>query len=122
MKQLVLGLSPLRKSLFTSAPSSYHPCQRQWADTDSANALGVAVPRLKKKYMQPLDPAPAVVPEPSTIEPEIYDVKKAAFFLSATVTSTRRWLKKNSVPAVKIGRRETYRRADIIAAWDRAAV
>jgi excisionase family DNA binding protein len=77
------------------------------------------MPRQKKKYTQP-----AAVPAPApalNITPEYLDVDQAATYLSATATSARRWLKKQKLRCVKVGKRFTYKRADIDAAWRQAA-
>jgi excisionase family DNA binding protein len=77
------------------------------------------MPRLKKKYIQPISvPVPAPAP---AVTPEYLDVEQAAVYLSATITSARRWLKKQKLRSLKIGKRFTYKRADIDSAWKHAA-
>jgi len=69
-------------------------------------------------------PDAPVVPIAATnlvVLPEYLDIEQAAQYLSATVTSARRWLKNQQLRCVKIGKRFTYRRIDIDNACARKA-
>ena len=76
------------------------------------------MPCLKKKYTQQ---SAVVTVSAATDKPEYLDVKQAAVHLSSTVTSARRWLQKQKLRCVKIGKRFTYKRSDIDTAWRQAA-
>jgi hypothetical protein len=78
------------------------------------------MPALKKKYRITVPiPVPAAA---ITIQPAFLDVKQSAVYLSATIASTRRWLKKHNLRVLRVGRRDTYRRSDIDRVWNEQAV
>jgi excisionase family DNA binding protein len=83
------------------------------------------MPAQKKKYRNsPIEfaaPKEIAAVAAITVTPQFLDVKQVALYLSATVASTRLWLKNNNLPCVKIGRRFTYNRDDINAAWRKQA-
>lgn len=75
------------------------------------------MPRPKKKFQ--IVP-PAIQPSPVVV-PQFLNIAQAAVYLSATVTSTRRWLKAQKLRSAKVGRRFIYARSDIDKAWLRVA-
>jgi excisionase family DNA binding protein len=50
---------------------------------------------------------------------EVMDIREVAEYLKVSVSTVKREVKSGGIPAVKIGCQYRFRRADILALWDR---
>jgi excisionase family DNA binding protein len=80
-----------------------------------------AMPRLKKKWLQPAIPAvktPAVLE--TKISPEYLDVRQAALYMSVTVWTIRRLIADKKIVAKQVGKRFLVKRTDLDMFWQQA--
>jgi len=76
------------------------------------------MPRLKKKYMQPV--AGAETPAPVIAQwPAYMDYHTAAKYISETYWTIRNLVQSGKLTAKKLGRRNTVSRVDLDALWKR---
>jgi excisionase family DNA binding protein len=91
----------------------------QWLLANHMVRGTIAMPRLKKKYMQP---EPVVIPAPVVVTdwPAFMDYHTAAKYISETYWTIRNLVKAGKLTAKKLGRRNTVSRTELDVLWKRS--
>ncbi len=74
------------------------------------------MPRLKKKWMQPV--VEATTPAPVAIAPAFLNIEQAATYFGVTTWTIRRLVSTGKLAAKQIGKRFTIKRTDLDRLWE----